>query len=49
MLDNASIASQTNNLILLLIIGVITIPLGFWVFHQGEKYAKRVGRLKRSG
>lgn len=49
MLEDASIASQTHNLILLLIIGVITIPLGFWVFDQGEKYAKRVGRLKRSG
>lgn len=49
MLEGASIGSQANNLFLLLIIGVITIPLGFWVFHQGEKYAKRVGRLKRSG
>ena len=49
MLDNASIASQMHNLILLLIIGIITIPVGFWIFHLGEKYAKRVGRLKRSG
>ena len=49
MLDNASIASQKQNLMLLLVIGLTTIPLGFWIFHQGEKYAKRVGRLKRSG
>ena len=49
MLDNASVASQMHNLILLLIIGIITIPVGFWIFHLGEKYAKRVGRLKRSG
>ena len=49
MLDNASIASQKQNLLLLLIIGLITIPFGFYIFHQGEKYAKRVGRLKRSG
>ena len=49
MLENASIASQTSNLMLLLVIGLITIPVGFWVFDQGERYAKRVGRLKRSG
>jgi len=49
MLENASVESQLGNLFLLLIIGVLLIPLGFWVFHLGEKYAKRVGRLKRSG
>ncbi|MCY4570927.1 MAG: ABC transporter permease, partial [Candidatus Poribacteria bacterium] len=49
MLDNASVESQVGNLSLLLIIGILLIPLGFWVFHLGEKYAKRVGRLKRSG
>jgi ABC-2 type transport system permease protein len=49
MLDGASIASQASNLLLLLIIGLIAIPLGFWVFDQGEKHAKRIGRLKRSG
>ncbi|MCY3722511.1 MAG: ABC transporter permease [Candidatus Poribacteria bacterium] len=49
MLENASVESQIGNLSLLLVIGVLLIPLGFWVFHLGEKYAKRVGRLKRSG
>jgi len=49
MLDNASIVSEAHNLLLLLIIGILTIPLGFWVFHIAEQYAKRVGRLKRSG
>ena len=49
MLDNASVESQLGNLFLLLIIGVLLIPLGFWIFHLGENYAKRVGRLKRSG
>ena len=49
MLENASVASQAGNLLLLLIIGIVLIPVGFWVFHVGEKYAKRVGRLKRSG
>ena len=49
ILENASVASQAGNLLLLLIIGIVLIPVGFCVFHFGEKYAKRVGRLKRSG
>ena len=28
---------------------VISIPLGLWVFRRGELYAKRHGKLKRSG
>ncbi|MDE0483888.1 MAG: ABC transporter permease [Candidatus Poribacteria bacterium] len=49
MLENASVQSQAENLLLLLVIGIVLIPLGFWVFHIAERYAKRVGRLKRSG
>lgn len=33
----------------LLITGLVLIPLGVWVFSLGERYAKRTGRLKRSG
>jgi len=33
----------------LLVIGVFSIPLGLWVFRTGERYAKRHGKLKRSG
>ena len=33
----------------LLVIGVVSIPLGLWVFGRGEHYAKRHGKLKRSG
>ena len=29
--------------------GFVMIPLGVWVFSMGERYAKRTGRLKRSG
>jgi ABC-2 type transport system permease protein len=29
--------------------GAIFVPLGLWVFHIGESYAKRTGKLKRSG
>jgi ABC-2 type transport system permease protein len=33
----------------LLVIGTVCIPLGHWVFSRGEIYAKRHGKLKRSG
>jgi ABC-2 type transport system permease protein len=33
----------------LLIIGVVSIPMGLGVFRIGETYAKRHGKLKRSG
>jgi ABC-2 type transport system permease protein len=33
----------------LLVIGAVSIPLGLWVFRRGEVYAKRHGKLKRSG
>jgi ABC-2 type transport system permease protein len=33
----------------LLLIGAVCIPLGLWVFRRGEIYAKRHGKLKRSG
>ena len=33
----------------LLVIGAVSIPLGLEVFRRGERYAKRHGKLKRSG
>ncbi len=33
----------------LLAIGVVSIPLGLAIFRTGERYAKRHGKLKRSG
>jgi ABC-2 type transport system permease protein len=33
----------------LLIIGVLAIPVGLYIFSIGEKYAKKHGKLKRSG
>jgi len=33
----------------LLVIGVVSIPLGLAVFKAGERYAKKYGKLKRSG
>jgi ABC-2 type transport system permease protein len=33
----------------LALIGALALPLGLHVFSRGERYAKRHGRLKRSG
>ncbi len=33
----------------LLVIGALAIPIGLFVFRAGERYAKRHGKLKRSG
>lgn len=49
LLDGASIGSRWSDVWPLLIMGVICIPLGVWIFQRGENFAKRTGRLKRSG
>jgi ABC-2 type transport system permease protein len=33
----------------LLIAGVVSIPVGLWIFGLAERYAKKTGRLKRNG
>ncbi len=33
----------------LLLCGVVSIPLGLFIFNQAERYAKRTGKLKRNG
>jgi len=38
-----------RTLVGLLATGLILIPVGVWVFSVGERYAKRTGKLKRSG
>jgi ABC-2 type transport system permease protein len=38
-----------DELVPLVVIGVLTIPLGLAVFRAGERYAKRHGKLARSG
>jgi ABC-2 type transport system permease protein len=49
IIHNASLVDRLPDLIVLLIIGIVLIPLGLWVFHLGEIYAKKTGKLKRSG
>jgi ABC-2 type transport system permease protein len=49
ILDGAGLNDLWGDIWPLLLIGVVSIPLGLWVFGRGEHYAKRHGKLKRSG
>jgi len=49
LLDGARTATLLSHLGKLLLIGLIAIPIGLAIFRQAEMYAKRTGKLKRSG
>jgi ABC-2 type transport system permease protein len=49
IISGAGIGDMWDEIWPLLVIGVVSIPLGLWVFRIGEQYAKRHGKLKRSG
>jgi ABC-2 type transport system permease protein len=49
ILNGAGISAMWPDIWPLIIIGVISVPLGLEVFRRGERYAKRHGKLKRSG
>jgi ABC-2 type transport system permease protein len=49
ILDGAGVGALWGDIWPLLVISVVAIPLGFFVFNRGEVYAKRNGLLKRSG
>lgn len=44
-----SLSGVLPELGILLVFGVVTIPLGLWVFGLAERWAKRTGKLKRAG
>jgi ABC-2 type transport system permease protein len=49
ILEGAGVGALGDELVPLLLIGVLSIPLGLAVFRWGERYAKQHGKLKRSG
>lgn len=49
LLDGAGFAQLWSSIWVLLVMGAVFVPLGLFVFHLGERYAKRTGKLKRSG
>jgi ABC-2 type transport system permease protein len=49
IMGGASMSELWADIWPLIVIGVVSIPLGLWVFSRGELYAKKHGKLKRSG
>jgi len=49
LLDGAGLGAVWADIWPLLIIGAFAMPLGLWGFKRGEIYAKKHGKLKRSG
>jgi ABC-2 type transport system permease protein len=49
ILDGAGLGAIWHDIWPLAVIGAIAVPLGLEVFRRGERYAKRHGKLKRSG
>jgi ABC-2 type transport system permease protein len=49
ILEGDGLSALGDELWPLLLIGVVSIPLGLAVFRLGERHAKRHGKLKRSG
>jgi ABC-2 type transport system permease protein len=48
-LQGASLTAVMPELLLLLVMGLVMIPLGLFVFARVEGWAKRTGKLKRTG
>ncbi len=49
IIDGASLSSLWGSIWPLILIGLVSVPLGLWIFRVGERYAKKHGKLKRSG
>jgi ABC-2 type transport system permease protein len=49
ILDGDGLSAVWGDLWPLLVLGAVAVPLGLAVFRAGERYAKRHGKLKRSG
>ena len=49
IMEGEGLSSMGDELWPMVVIGAVSIPLGLAVFAAGERYAKRNGKLKRSG
>ena len=49
ILDGDGVTTMWHEIWPLIVIGIVSIPLGLEVFRRGERYAKQHGKLKRSG
>ena len=49
LIDGAPMTELLGDVWPLVVMAVVFIPLGIWVFGRAERYAKRTGKLKRVG
>lgn len=49
LLEGAGFGELWGSIWPLMVMGIVFVPAGLWVFSLGENYAKRTGKLKRSG
>jgi ABC-2 type transport system permease protein len=49
LLEGAPPGEVAGDLVILALMGAALVPLGLMVFRSAERYARRTGRLKRSG
>ena len=49
ILEGQGLTAMWDEIWPLLVIGAVSIPVGLWIFSRGERYAKKHGKLKRSG
>jgi ABC-2 type transport system permease protein len=49
IVNGADVSDMWPNIWPLILIGLVSVPLGLEVFRRGEQYAKKHGKLKRSG
>jgi ABC-2 type transport system permease protein len=49
LLEGAPFGRLVGQLLPLLAMGLVAVPLGVFIFSKAERYAKRTGKLKRSG
>jgi ABC-2 type transport system permease protein len=49
IIEGDGIGSMWDEIRALIVIGIVSIPVGLAVFRRGERYAKQHGKLKRSG
>lgn len=49
LLEDASLVALWPNIWPALVLALVMVPAGLWIFEQAERYAKRKGRLARNG
>jgi len=49
LLEGGGVERVTGDLLILAVMGAVLVPGGLLIFRQAERFAKRTGRLKRSG